>query len=91
MRSSCTGDNDDVVALLHLPLAETEDLADAAADTVAHDGMAELGANRDAEAIVPQSIFPVIDHKAGRNTGFTLCVHPAEFIIFLDGGGAFHA
>ena len=50
-----------------------------------------LDADRDAEAIVPQPIFPVIDHKAGRNTGFTLCVHPAEFVIFLDGGGAFHA
>ena len=91
MRSPCAGDDDDVVALLHLPLAQAEDLADAAADAVAHDGVAELGADRDAEAVVSEPVFPVIHHKAGRNTGLALGIHPAEFVIFLDGGGAFHA
>ena len=65
--------------------------AQAAADAVAHDGVAELGADRDAEAVVSEPVFPVIHHKAGRNTGLALGVHPAEFVIFLDGGGAFHA
>lgn len=57
MGGPCAGDDDAVVALLHLPLAQAEDLADAAADAVAHDGVAELGADRDAEAVVSEPVF----------------------------------
>ena len=91
MGGPCAGDADAVVDMLHLPLAQAENFADTAADAVAHDGVAELGADRDAAAVVSEPVFPVIHHKAGRNTGLALGVHPAKFVIFLDGGGAFLA
>ena len=87
----CAGDDDAVVACFIFPWLRRKIFADAAADAVAHDGVAELGADRDAETVVSEPIFAVIHHKAGRNTGLALGIHPAEFVIFLDGGGAFHA
>ncbi len=58
MGGPCAGDDDAVVALLHLPLAQAENFADAAADAVAHDGVAELGALGERE-------YGVWEHSVG--------------------------
>ena len=55
----------DVIAAGHLRFMQTVCLPDSAPYAVSHNGLADLGADRNTEPVAFQPVFPTIDSEAG--------------------------
>ena len=61
----------------------------AAADAIAHNGMADLVGHGVADAAAARAVFPAVDHQIGVGAAFPLRVQTPEFIVLFDRAGKF--
>ena len=76
-------DDNDVVPRGHLFAVQAINLPQAAAYAVAHDGMAELGADRHAETRLAAPVFLTVHHQTWTDRRSALAVDAAELVVFL--------
>ena len=77
-------DDHDVIARQELRLVQAVDLAQAAAHAVALDGVAELGADGQAEAAVTGAVAQAVDHEQTVARRGAAVIQAAENMVFLQ-------
>ena len=81
--------DDQIIPARDLPLMQAIDLPQAAADAVAHDGMADFVGHGVADAAAAGAVFPAVDHQIRIGAAFALRVQTPEFIVLFDRAGKF--
>ena len=81
--------DDQIIPARDLPLMQAIDLPQAAANAIAHDGMADFVGHGVADAAAAGAVFPAVDHQIRIGAAFALRVQTPEFIVLFDRAGKF--
>ena len=76
-------DNDDIIAGLKLCLVQAVDFSETAANTVAHDCVADLVGNSEPDSVALPLRFAAIDGKAWRSGAVSFGIETPKFMILF--------
>lgn len=83
-------DHNDIVAPGKLPLVQPVNFAQAAAQPVPVDRVAELRADGQADAVSLRAVFTAVDDEVPVRARIALIIEPAEHVIEFQGAGKLH-